>query len=40
VTQKSTFENATKKWYPEVKNSSTNAQFVFVGNKIDLRDDR
>lgn len=38
VTQKSTFENATKKWFPEVKKAVGHAKFVFVGNKSDLRD--
>ncbi len=28
-----------KKWFPEVKNATPNAEFIFIGNKIDLRDE-
>jgi GTPase SAR1 family protein len=31
------FENAIKKWYPELKNSNPEAVIIFVGNKIDMR---
>ena len=38
MTQKSTFENATKEWFPEVNKATPHAKFIFVGNKKDLRD--
>jgi len=46
VTKSSSFENATKKvniwifqWYTELKELNKPSIKIFVGNKIDLRDD-
>jgi len=32
------FKNAKKKWMPEVKGEVPNANVLFVGSKMDLRD--
>ncbi|KAM3143527.1 hypothetical protein pb186bvf_004289 [Paramecium bursaria] len=37
VNEPSSFENAVKKWYEELKQQSPNSVKIFVGNKIDLR---
>ncbi|EGR28865.1 Ras-related C3 botulinum toxin substrate 1, rac1, putative [Ichthyophthirius multifiliis] len=39
VIEPASFENALKKWYPELQDSNKNAIKIFVGNKIDKRDD-
>jgi len=33
------FDNVTKKWYPEIKHHAENVPFILVGTKLDLRDD-
>ena len=39
VVEPSSFENALKKWLPELNEKNARATKLFVGNKIDLRDD-
>jgi len=33
----SSFENVTKKWYPEIKENSPDTPIIIVGTKLDLR---
>ena len=39
VIEPSSFENAIKKWYPELSEKNQKAPKIFAGNKIDLRDE-
>ncbi|KAL4497938.1 hypothetical protein ABPG72_014795 [Tetrahymena utriculariae] len=39
VVEPASFENALKKWYPELEENVKNVPKIFVGNKIDLRDE-
>ena len=39
VIEPSSFENAIKKWYPELSQKNEKAPKIFAGNKIDLRDE-
>lgn len=39
VIEPSSFENAIKKWYPELTQKNPKAPKIFAGNKIDLRDE-
>ncbi|EGR33393.1 Ras-related c3 botulinum toxin substrate 1 precursor, putative [Ichthyophthirius multifiliis] len=39
VVEPASFDNALKKWYPELQENVKNAIKIFVGNKIDLRND-
>ncbi len=40
VVDPTTFDNALKKWYPELNEHADKAIKLFVGNKIDMRDDK
>ena len=40
VIDPSSFENATKKWYPELNEHNKKATKIFAGNKIDMRDEK
>ncbi|CAK78018.1 unnamed protein product (macronuclear) [Paramecium tetraurelia] len=37
VDEPSSFQNAIKKWYPELQADQPNAPKIFIGNKIDMR---
>ena len=39
VTDPASFQNARKKWYPELQECVPKAVKIFVGNKIDLREE-
>merc|ERR1712137_130517 len=39
VVEPASFENAIKKWYPELCENAKNVEKIFVGNKIDKRED-
>ncbi|KAL1281300.1 hypothetical protein QQF64_000103 [Cirrhinus molitorella] len=34
------FENISKKWYPEVRHHCPETPFILVGTQLDLRDDK
>ena len=40
VTNRASFENIDKNWYPEIKKVSPNVALILVGNKIDLKEER
>ena len=40
VTNRASFENINKNWYPEIKEVSPNVALILVGNKIDLKEER
>ncbi|CAD8077759.1 unnamed protein product [Paramecium sonneborni] len=37
VDEPSSFQNALKKWYPELQADQPNVPKIFIGNKIDMR---
>jgi len=39
VSSPTTFDNVSKKWYPELQNHAPGVPFILVGTKIDLRND-
>lgn len=39
IIEPASFENAIRKWYPELQEKNPKAPKIFVGNKIDLRDE-
>ncbi|KRX07960.1 P-loop containing nucleoside triphosphate hydrolase [Pseudocohnilembus persalinus] len=39
VVEPSTYHNALQKWYPELNQKNPDAIKIFVGNKIDIRDE-
>ncbi|GFP88269.1 rac-like GTP-binding protein rac13, partial [Phtheirospermum japonicum] len=40
VTNKASYENIYKIWFPELRHYSPNVPIVLVGTKLDLRDDK
>ena len=39
VAHKVTLDNASKKWYQEITTQAPNVPIIFIGNKIDLREE-